>query len=1120
MQILRSGLFNFRLLLVAVAFCLLEAMVACGGSASSNSGNGGGQTTQQNPVPAIISLSPSSISAGQTSFTLTVTGQNFVSSASIQWNGSPLQTTYTSSSQLQAQIAATQISAAGTAQVSVNNPEPGGGNSGSAEFFIDAVGTPTPAVLSLVPNTVAEGTSALALTVNGNGFLPSSTVEWNSAPLPTSYLSGNQLEAQIPAANLTTSGFFAVTVVNSGPAGASDAFIFSVASAPMIVKQPATDLVWDSAHQLIYSSVPSISFSVPALASPNGNRVIAIDPATGSIENSAFAGSEPQVLAISGDNQYLYAGLLGSSSVQRFTLPGLVPDISYSLGASETYGPLFPWDLQVAPGLSHTTAVSRGIFSDSPWAPLGGMAIFDDGTQRPTVSTSGFYGSLQWASDTTIYAYNTQDTGFDLYALAVSPGGVELTNDYPNAFSGFYTSIHYNPSTNLLYGDDGNVVNPTNGKLVATFGASGLMIPDSTLNTAFFLGQTDFQSGSSQFTIASFDLTTYEPISETIISNVQGTPLRFVRWGTNGLAFCDNADFVYFISGPFVGPSAQTAAGSRKLYPVHKMKQVRLPMALHSAVRRRPMRQSHKALSASSVVPNPAPTITSLSPNEIASGAVAPGFTLTVNGSNFISLSTVEWNGGSLPTQFVSSTELLAQASVDVSTIGSSTVNVVTPGPGGGTSNNLPFTVIPTPGLNPAPAILAFYPSSVVAGGPGFTLDINGMNYSPSSVLLWNGSPRPVAFNDVGQLEVQVNSSDITNPGFATVTVVTPGPGGGSATAQFQIVYQPTVVNQVTTNMVWDQANQVIYVSIPSSASTHANQVCILNPATGKIGACQPGSEPDVIAISDDSQYLYVGMDGTGTVQRYLLPNLTPDISYSLADTSGNQYYALDLQVAPGAPHTTAVSKGTQTDPPSTGGITIFDDSTPRPITAPGWGPTTHSYDSIQWGADATALYSAESSSDGFDFYALTVNASGVVLDQDYPYVFWNPGRIHFDAQNGLVYSDDGFHAVNPSTGLPTGIFEVGGGWPMVPDSSLNKVFLLSQYVFQENANYTVFAFDIGRYSLISGFPFSTTQNGISQLGSLIRWGTNGLAVNDRQGNVYLISGPLVSASQGTGLRK
>jgi hypothetical protein len=359
--------------------------------------------------------------------------------------------------------------------------------------------------------------------------------------------------------------------------------------------------------------------------------------------------------------------------------------------------------------------------------------------------------------------------------------------------------------------------------------------------------------------------------------------------------------------------------------------------------------------------------------------------------------------------------------------------------------------------------------------------------------------------------------------GYAQITVINPGPGGGTSnTAEFQILYTPTIVTQATNDLVWDPVNQVIYISVPSSASTNANQVCILNPATAAITGCQPGNEPDVLAISDDSQFLYVGMDGTYSAQRFILPGLVPDINFPVGtDPYDGPYYALDLQVAPGAPHTTAVSRGIlNLEPGTEGGIAIFDDATQRPTSAPGWGPTDHSYDSIQWGSDATSVYSANSETTGFDFYTLTVSSSGIVLDQDYPSVFWNPGRIHYDSGSGLVYSDDGFHAIDPSTGLPAGIFAVGGGWPMAPDSTLNTVFMVTQYIGQGNSNFTIELFDMTHYTRIARIPFSTVQNTLVQINRFIRWGTNGLALNDKAGNLYLISGAFLSANQTSGSQK
>jgi hypothetical protein len=1001
---------------------------------------------------------------------------------------------------VQAQITAADIVSSGSAALSVMNPTPGGGNSGSAQFTISPASNPAPTVLSLNPSSVSAGSPEFILTLNGSNFIPASIIEWNGAALSTNYLSDTQLEAQVPASDLADPGVAEVAVLNPAPGGGGSApQVFAINYEPMIVNQFANDLVWDATHQLIYLSVPSV-------ASSNGNTVVALNPISGSIQSSQFAGSEPDMLAISDNNQFLYAALDGSSSVQRFTLPDLLSDINYSLGADPRYGPYYGLDLQVAPALPHTTAVSRGTFLVSP-AALGGMAIYDDSIRRPTVADSPgpLYDSLQWGSDTAIYAINNESTSFDFYVLKANSNGVTLSKDYQSEFSTFYVRMHYDAGTGFVYTDDGYVINPANGQLAGAFQAAGYVVPDSTLNRAFFFGQTQPQFGTANFTIESFNLTTFAPIAEIVIPNVRGNPLRFIRWGTSGLAFNDDAGFIYIINNSaFVGAgTALTKTFQRALSPIQKSWSTwkfRLQEKIKPEVRQnhpQPIRRQ----SSSSQESNPLPAITALSPSTVAAGEIGlNGFTLTVTGTNFVSLSTIEWNGSPRQTEFVSSTELQAQINfADVQTAGFATINVVTPSPGGGASNALTFKVVSQTSTPQVPSIISLYPNSVAAGNAGFTLQVNGSWLTDSDVVEWNGSPRPTS--SVGGLQAQISAADVASAGYAQVTVLTTG-GVISNAAEFQTLYQPTAVHQSTNDMVWDPLNQIFYVSVPSSASTHANQVCVLSPATLTITNCQSGNEPNVIAISDDSQFLYVGMDGTSSVQRFILPGLTPDINYSL----GTTYFALDLQVPPGAPHTTAVTRGTVTDPAATGGITIYDDSTPRPTSAPGWGPTTDLYDSLQFGANATELYAA-SSEGGGDFYTLTVNSSGVVLDQDYPGVFWNPGRIHYNSANGLIYSDDGFHVIDPSTGLPVGILEVGGGWPMAPDSTDNTVFILAQYVWQGNSNYTINLFDMTRYVRVAAVPFSTTAViGFNPPRRFIRWGSNGLAVNFKGDNVYILS--------------
>src|SRR5207248_2949734 len=76
---------------------------------ATNSGGTGSATltlTINNPVPTTTSISPASTTAGSAQFTLTVNGTNFVSTSTVYWNGSPLTTTFVSSTQLTAIVPA------------------------------------------------------------------------------------------------------------------------------------------------------------------------------------------------------------------------------------------------------------------------------------------------------------------------------------------------------------------------------------------------------------------------------------------------------------------------------------------------------------------------------------------------------------------------------------------------------------------------------------------------------------------------------------------------------------------------------------------------------------------------------------------------------------------------------------------------------------------------------------------------------------------------------------------------------------------------------------------------------------------------------------------------------
>src|SRR5215813_4102863 len=91
-------------------------LVGCGGN---DSGNGGGGNNN-NPAPTVSSIAPSTGLVGDTDFTLTVSGSNFISGSVVLWNGGNRTTSFVSASQLTATISASDLAFAGTAQVSVS----------------------------------------------------------------------------------------------------------------------------------------------------------------------------------------------------------------------------------------------------------------------------------------------------------------------------------------------------------------------------------------------------------------------------------------------------------------------------------------------------------------------------------------------------------------------------------------------------------------------------------------------------------------------------------------------------------------------------------------------------------------------------------------------------------------------------------------------------------------------------------------------------------------------------------------------------------------------------------------------------------------------------------------
>jgi len=102
-----------------------------------------------------------------------------------------------------------------------------------ASAMLPAQSNPVPFVNQpLVPSAVAPGGPTFSLTVNGTGFVPGSTANWNSAALATTFVNSSQLTAQVPAANIATASTAWITVSNPTPGGATSSVLFLPISNP------------------------------------------------------------------------------------------------------------------------------------------------------------------------------------------------------------------------------------------------------------------------------------------------------------------------------------------------------------------------------------------------------------------------------------------------------------------------------------------------------------------------------------------------------------------------------------------------------------------------------------------------------------------------------------------------------------------------------------------------------------------------------------------------------------------------------------------------------------------------------------------------------------------------
>jgi hypothetical protein len=187
-----------------------------GGSASgSTSGTGTGGTTTT-PL-TVTAVSPTDVLIGSPAITLAVKGTGFTSSSVVSLNGTAEPTTFVSTTEVDASVAAGQLTTGQILSVSVAN--------GSISVTADpstaalSVDNPVPSITGVTPATVLLGSTAASIVVAGTSFVPGVSLSVNGSPRTTTYVSSTQLTAALTAADFSSAQVLPLNVINPKPGG-------------------------------------------------------------------------------------------------------------------------------------------------------------------------------------------------------------------------------------------------------------------------------------------------------------------------------------------------------------------------------------------------------------------------------------------------------------------------------------------------------------------------------------------------------------------------------------------------------------------------------------------------------------------------------------------------------------------------------------------------------------------------------------------------------------------------------------------------------------------------------------------------------------------------------------
>jgi hypothetical protein len=1060
---------------------------------TSAKGAGSQEVSITNPAPTVSSVVPQSLYAGSADTAFSVIGTGFIPSSVVMAGSTALTTTFASANQLTAIAPASLLASAGTLSLSVSNPAPGGGNSNSISVTLVQ---PPPELDSLSPSIATVG-SSVSVTLTGKFFTPTSVLYVNSFyAAATTYVSTTSIQGTIPASVLTNTGD--VTIAVRDPASQNHSsnalslelvnpvpMLSSISPTSVTAGAPNFALTLTGSNFVSSSTVlingtpvqPNLSPSTTsAWVSVPASAVSAVGTVTVAISNPAPGGGTSAVQTlnvISGSNRIRTmngsAADLGWDSAHNLLIastlsgsadnPNSIVTIDPAQGTVITAQPLpgQPAGISVTDDGSfvYVTLPTTGQIERLTLPSLTPDITFALGNDSfGNPYTSNYVAAAPKAPHTVAISRNSTSGGAIGGVVIYDDGVARSTIAYPTGFDNVYGTLTWGSDATTLYG-----TNPA-------------------------------------ISTANEDIFSVNGSGVTLSNNLSGALGEFVI----DLAF--DAPTSRLVDGYGNVVSAATGQTVGRLQVQNTITYEENPFAIDTTQRVAFFLNDNAFYF-----------------NESPNGTYIEAFSL--DRFNYInSLLLYGLNGGSKIIRWGTS-GLAINASSQIYLIDGSFVA------SSGVSSPVGDYIAASPTLT------SVSPATVSVGSPDVQVTLTGRDFTDASLVTWNNQTLLVDSVTDTQLVVAIPGSALTDA-VASGIIVTNGPGSGSSNpVAFTVLPNLGATTQISAidvsgqDLVWDDARDLLYVAVPASDPEFPNTIAVIDPTKPSINrTISVADGPTALSLSDDGQFLYSGFSGQAIVQRYALPAVSLDLTVPIsAGVSSNGIgtvqscsFPVEVKVAPGSPHSIAVTEGNDgIDPRGCGGVAIYDDTTPRPdVLTYGQGDFT----TLAWGADGTTLFGqSDSGVDPQTLSALAVSPSGVTFARGL-----NSGglgtAVHYDAGTKLLYSDSGV-ITNPVGPTQVGVFSAGG--IVVTDSNLNRAFVLTNTQANNNngtsTSYTLDIFNLNTRALLNSIVIPDVLGFPTRMA---RWGSNGLVLvtigepttNGPPGTLYILQGSSISGTQ------